>query len=176
MLLYGAALLCALAGGAVAIASRCSEPVVPAHPIVPVAVDAGVDAGPRPIAHDDFVPDLPEVPDLATQPPPPAVVADPRSSQLGAEMRLLSRAREELAQHPAEALALLDQHRHYHPDGVLREEREAAAIEALVALERSAEAERRYYDFLRDYPQSEYRARLEDVMRRPPHPVGEHGR
>ncbi|MBZ0121042.1 MAG: hypothetical protein K8H88_28870, partial [Sandaracinaceae bacterium] len=55
-------------------------------------------------------------------------------------------------------------------------EREAFAIEALLALERADEAERRYYDFRRAFPQSDFTSRLERAMQRPRHEVGEHGR
>src|SRR5690606_11007588 len=112
-----------------------------------------VEAAPaRSLAGPDFVPDLPEVPDLATEPPPPRRVVpdDPRMAELGVEMRILSRARELLAEHPSEALAVLRQHRRQHPAGVLREEREAFSIEALLLLEHVDEAERRYYEFRDD--------------------------
>jgi hypothetical protein len=71
---------------------------------------------------------------------------------------------------------VLEQHRRVHPHGVLREEREAFAIEALLALSHVAEAERRYYDFLREYPDSAFRERLRAAMRRPPSEVGASGR
>jgi hypothetical protein len=63
------------------------------------------------------------------------------------------------------ALAVLEEHRRHHADGILREEREAFAIEALVELERRPEAERRYYDFQRTYPHSDFSRRLGDMMR-----------
>lgn len=126
----------------------------------------------------DWQPDLPAVPDLATEPPPEREPReeDPRFQALGAEMRILSRARDLLEDHPAEALGILEQHRRRHPAGTLREEREAFAIEALVTLEHVEEAERRYYDFLRDFPHSDFRNRLERLMQRPPHRVGARGR
>ena len=117
--------------------------------------------------------DLPAVPDLENEPPPSRPSgSDPRAEQLGAEMRMLSRARELSAEHPAEALGVLDQHRAEYRDGVLREEREAFAIEILVELEHVDAAERRYYDFLIRYPRSDFRERLERAMERPVHPVG----
>ena len=186
----------ALAGGALAIwgafgddepgaAPAAESPEAPelAEPAEPAGEVGGVEIEDAPEqrskAGPDFVPDLPEVPDLETQPPPPPpdeADRDPRFAQLGAEMRLLGRARELLAEHPAEAVGLLDQHRRLHPDGVLREEREAFAIEALVMLEHVAEAERRYYEFLRDFPRSDFQGRLEELMERPPHEVGAVGR
>ena len=137
------------------------------------------DAGPARSARvgPDFVPDLPRVPDLATEPPAPRPEpADPRLEQLGAEMRILSHARELLSEHPAEALGVLETHRRRYPGGVLREEREAFVIETLLALEHVDEAERRYYDFLSDYPDSDFRERLRDAMQRAPHEVGASGR
>lgn len=161
--LYGTAGVLAIVGVVLAVGDRPSagEPTVPAP---------SLDEEPEPRAADEprLVPSLPEVPDLATQPPPareePAE-EDPRLAQLGAEMRFLSRARALLDEHPAEALAVLEQHRRAHPNGILREEREAFAVEALVSLERSAEAERRYYDFLRTYPSSAFAPRLRTLMR-----------
>lgn len=162
--LYGAAGVLALVGLALALGDRTSAPVEAPPDEEPA------EAEPR-VARDERarVPDLPAVPDLATQPPPPPRAEggeeDPRLAQLGAEMRFLSRARELLDERPGEALAVLEQHRRAHPHGILREEREAFSIEALVSLERRDEAERRYYDFLRAYPSSAFAPRLRTLMR-----------
>ncbi|HEY8430972.1 MAG TPA: hypothetical protein VIL20_21485 [Sandaracinaceae bacterium] len=157
--LYGTAGVLALVGLAVGLADRSAG--------APVAPPPSEERAPE----DDrerIVPALPPVPDLATQPPPARPGGgedDPRLAQLGAEMRFLGRARELLGERPGEALAILEQHRRAHPHGILREEREAFAIEALVALDRRTEAERRYYDFLRAYPSSELAPRLRFLMR-----------
>jgi len=195
-MVYGLALVVALIAGAAAVLSATGEDEAPAasaegtaaaepEPAAPDAAEeptGGVEivepAPRRSKAGPDYEPDLPEVPDLEREPPPerePAA-ADPRFADLGAEMRILSRARELLAEHPAEALSVLEQHRRRHPGGALREEREAFAIEALVNLEHVHEAERRYYDFLRDFPHSDFDARLAELMQRPPHEVGAMGR
>jgi hypothetical protein len=47
-----------------------------------------------------------------------------------------------------------------YPDGVLAEGREALAIEALLALDRRNDAERRYTDFLRRFSGSASSARV----------------
>lgn len=192
--LYGSALVVAVVAGTVAVwnawtADEGPEPPPPARPTEaeegpseeppPGAVvfsDGGMERSAR--VGPDFEPALPEVPDLASEPPTPPEHHDndPRMEQLGAEMRILSRARDLLAEHPSEALAVLRSHRRRHPDGVLREEREAFAIEALLMLEHVDEAERRYYDFLTDYPDSAFRERLREAMQRPPHEVGATGR
>jgi|SRR5690606_19391499 len=155
--LYGTVLALALGGGAIAIAGAFGED----PPVERTSAGEAEQQAPP------FVPDLPEVPDLRSQPPPAAPQGedDPRLAELGAEMRYLSRARELLAEQPAEALAVLEQHRRRHPDGGLREQREAFAIEALAALGHTELAERRYYDFVRDYPSSELSARLAALLR-----------
>ncbi len=84
---------------------------------------------------------------------------------LSAEMRLLSEARASLAEDPAEALALLDQHRERYPRGVLREEREAYSILLLRRLDRGEDAERRLVDFRLDFPDSNFDAVLRDAPR-----------
>ena len=159
VLLYGTALVLAIAGGVWAVWDHFGGDEAPAPPLAEPAPD--VPAGPP-----ELVPDLPEVPDLSAGPPPPPTgPEDPRLAAIGVEMRYLSRARELLADHPAEALGVLEQHRRQYPQGGLSEEREAFAIEALVALGRTDVAERRYYDFLRDYPSSELASRLGTLLR-----------
>jgi hypothetical protein len=88
------------------------------------------------------------------------VVAPPfRPAETEAEF--LERARGALGQSPSAALSLANQHRARYPSGVLAEEREVIAIEALKRLGRSAEAERRVEAFSRRYPGSAYRKKLD---------------
>jgi hypothetical protein len=109
----------------------------------------------------EAAPALPTVPTLppgtarARPPGPPASAAE-RGDDLSAEMRLVGEARRTMGEDPVEALALLDQHRERHPAGALREEREAHAILILRRLERTLDAERRYADFLTDFPDSTF--------------------
>jgi len=189
---YGVALLVALIAAGIAISSNIDreeapppeDPVVAARARSEAETPTGhiefVEPTPAPVARrragDDYVPSLPDVPDLVAEPPPERPEADPRMESLAVEMRILSRARELLAEHPAEALGVIEQHRRQYPGGVLREERESFAIEALLALEHPREAERRYYDFLDHFPDSEHRAHLRRAMQRPPHRVGASGR
>lgn len=192
-LLYGGLLGVALLAGGVAAATHgSSAPVaetstsstsVPTHRAPETSAAVGgleiADAPSAPADVDpDFRPDLPPVPNLATQPPPPRPPAqdDPRMQQLGAEMRYLARARDLVSEHPSEALGVLRDHRQEYPQGVLREEREAYTVEALLLLEHVAEAERRYYEFRRDFPESDFTERLQEMMQRPPHEVGAGGR
>jgi hypothetical protein len=122
---------------------------------------------------EGFVPDLPPVPVL----PEGAHVGhahaagaaeDVRGDDLGAEMRILSEARNELAQDDAAAcLVLLEQHRERFPTGELAEDRDAYTLLALHALGREQEVERRYVDFREDYPQSTF---LDTLARELAHP------
>lgn len=168
LLIYGTVLALALLGAVVAVVGSDDEPeATTAAPPSTAPPESEEQAERAPPDAPAIVPNLPSVPDLRAEPPParPTGEEDPRFVVLGAEMRFLSHARELLAERPAEALAVLEQHRRAHPQGVLREEREAFAIEALVALEDREAAERRYYDFLRDYPRSELVSRLAALMR-----------
>lgn len=101
------------------------------------------------------VPTLPPGTSLARTHGAEASAAE-RGDDLSAEMRLVSEARRTMAEDPVEALALLDQHRERYPRGALREEREAHAILILRRLERTLDAERRYTDFLADFPGSSF--------------------
>jgi hypothetical protein len=89
----------------------------------------------------------------------PAVAPPFRPAESEAEF--LERARGALGQSPAAALSLANQHRARFPAGVLAEEREVIAIEALKRLGRTAEAERRIEAFARRFPGSAYRKKLE---------------
>jgi hypothetical protein len=171
-ILYGCALLAALGAGFYAFSDHLGreqpEPeVVPVEMPAPRAV---VDEPARPPPEEPAieVPPLPEVPDLVNEPPPPPLPRtreDERFDTVAAEMRILSRARDLLTQHPSEAFGALEEHRHLYPRGVLREEREAFAIEALVALAHESEAERRYYEFVHDFPDSHFTPHLRDMLR-----------
>lgn len=91
-----------------------------------------------------------------------AASAAEAGDDLSAEMRLLGEARASLAEDPAQALALLEQHRERFPHGLLREEREAYSILLLARLDRVADAERRLVDFRMDFPGSSFDAVLRE--------------
>ena len=80
------------------------------------------------------------------------------------EVDLIGRARESLGPSPAEALALTGEHARRFPRGVLVQEREVLAIEALRGLGRTDEARARKDRFLSAYPGSAHRPRLEALF------------
>jgi hypothetical protein len=122
---------------------------------------------------EGFVPNLPPVPVLpagthVSHAHPQTAGEDERGDDLSAEMRLLSEARDELADDDAAScLTLLDQHRERFPTGALSEDRDAYTILALHALGREPEVERRYVDFREDYPASTF---LDTLARELAHP------
>jgi hypothetical protein len=81
---------------------------------------------------------------------------------------LLERAQRVLRSDPAAALALAESHRARFERGSLAQEREMLAIEALLRLERRAQAERRARVFAQRYPQSSHGPRLRDLLRSGP--------
>ncbi len=91
---------------------------------------------------------------------PPAAKTGP-SLPIESEAAFLERARATLAASPARALALANLHRSRYPSGVLAQEREVIAIEALKRLGRADEAARRSGDFSNRYPGSAYGRKLD---------------
>jgi hypothetical protein len=84
-----------------------------------------------------------------------------RSSPALAEASLLDRAQAALGSDPAAALTLTREHQRRFPRGVLAEEREVIAIEALQRLGRREAASARALAFERRYHGSVHRPRLE---------------
>jgi outer membrane protein assembly factor BamD (BamD/ComL family) len=81
------------------------------------------------------------------------------------EPALLEQARAELRSGDASAaLTRVADHERMFPAGVLSEERDALEIEALVQLDRMADAQARWARFARSYPQSNYRPRLQHLL------------
>lgn len=80
------------------------------------------------------------------------------------EVRLLERAQDALKTRPAEALALCDEHARAHPSGMLAQEREVIAIEALVKTGRMAEARARAAKFRARWPGSSHTRRIETLV------------
>jgi hypothetical protein len=92
----------------------------------------------------------------------PASNPAPRSSRAPAnEALLLERARRALASDPARALALTKQHQQSFPNGLLKQEREVIAIEALRRLGKAEQAGERAGRFEKQYPDSAHRRAVE---------------
>lgn len=101
---------------------------------------------------------------------PPATEKKERENRVAkpvqppSEADLLNRARQALATRPARALTLAQQHQRLYSGGVLAQEREVIAIEALERLGREAEAASRARRFLDRYPGSAHRRKIETII------------
>lgn len=81
-----------------------------------------------------------------------------------AELALLTRARRLLPSRPETSLALSREHAQLYPRGALAEEREVLAIEALLKLGRASQARERARAFVRHFPGSSQRGRLDALL------------
>lgn len=92
------------------------------------------------------------------------------ASSRGDEFALLRAAQQAVGHHPEHALALTEEHARHFPAGMLAQEREAIAVEALANLGRAAQAQARSRAFLDAHPDSPYKRRIEAALARLPSP------
>lgn len=88
----------------------------------------------------------------------------PTAKDRTAEAELLLQAKRAMPDAPRRALGLADRHARKFPDGVLAEERELIAIRALVALERTSDAQRRARAFEQTHPASPHLAAVHRAL------------
>ncbi len=88
------------------------------------------------------------------------------SSGAADEYSLLREARRVVSTNPARAVALTSEHARRFPGGMLTQEREAIAVEALASLGHAGQAQARARRFLSAYPGSPYTTRVEAAVRR----------
>jgi hypothetical protein len=84
----------------------------------------------------------------------------------GDEFALLRAARQAIEDRPERALALTSQHARLFPAGMLSQERETIAVEALVKLGRASQAQTRAHAFLAAHADSPYKSRVEAALAR----------
>jgi hypothetical protein len=138
---------------------------------VPAAARAVVSAPARPSAVPTIV--LPLVEDAPRSAPAPSasVAAPSLGSPLAQERALLDRARASMTNgEPAAAFEALTRHTRRYPRGLLSEEREAMAVNALVSLGRHAEARARGQAFQQRFPASLMRRSVEAALATAPAP------
>ena len=97
---------------------------------------------------------------------PPSAVAEParEAGNLHSEARLLAQARAQLTTDPRATLGACEQHQREFSRGVLSQEREVLAVEALVRLGRTAEAQARVARFRAKFSGSPHLPRLEALV------------
>jgi hypothetical protein len=100
-------------------------------------------------------------------PTPTAAGVGAAPVDLGAELDLLARARRVVASEPGRALQLTAEHAQRFHDGVLTQEREVLAIDALSRLGHRDLAAARARRFIERYPDSAHRVRLAAALEAP---------
>jgi hypothetical protein len=148
----------------------------------PTPMEAPAPPPPSPLSTPEIAPPAPSVaaPPSATletapavEPEAPAAPAKPspganrtrepaRTTSPGAEAALLEKARAALPARPAEALRIAQEHARSFKRGILTEEREVIAIQALRQLGRKAEADQRAAQFERKYRGSVHQNKIGD--------------
>lgn len=158
--LVGLALIVA-GGGAWQLSTSKSAPSS-AIPSAPVAAPRS----PSPLPSSSPLPEASQVapaPSVTAPVEPPVaanVPAKPAPPAQLSEADLLEQARRALKSDPARALARANEHRSRFPSGVLVQEREVIAIQALRELGRTAEADRRTEAFEKAFPGSAFQRKL----------------
>jgi hypothetical protein len=127
----------------------------------PLAASANATAGQPPEVPTIDVRALPE---SKTRRSAPDAVKPAASSQETTEGALLHAAHAAIADNPSRALALTAEHVRRFPSGMLVQEREVIAVEALARLGRAGEARARAAAFFATYPSSAYRHRVDDAL------------
>jgi hypothetical protein len=137
------------------VAAPTAAPPEPARPSAPVEAPPVVESAPSPSAAPSATAPAPGSDAAAKQP------SSGSTHPATTEAVLLEGARSVLGSNPARALQLTDEHRARFPSGVLAQEREVIAIEALKRLGRADAAARRVEAFARRYPGSAYLKKLD---------------
>jgi hypothetical protein len=103
-------------------------------------------------------------PSAPSSAPPSAPQARKTPETAPSESALLGQAQAALSRNASLALSLSEQHRAWYPRGMLVQEREVIAIEALKRLGRQAEAGARAARFLKAFPSSAHRSKIESLV------------
>jgi hypothetical protein len=153
------ALAGAIAGGGVWLAHRAAGDESPAKAVPAVATPpaAAAPGALRPQAAREEQREA-RAPAATPGAPAPSRAAAPN------EAALLDTAQSVLATNPERALALTRAHRQRFPNGVLAQEREVIAIEALSRLGRKDDAKQRSEEFERTYPGSAHQRKVESAV------------
>ena len=141
-------------------------------PQAPVVVTAVTGVSPNPVPATAEPAPAAQAPTPAPSVPDAKAHAEPRGAQApstskvsdaSAEAALLERAREAIANDPKRALALTREHARRFPKGILTQEREVIAIDALKRLGKGSEAESRADQFKKSYPGSAHQHGLDSA-------------
>ena len=146
---------------AAAVALEANEPARAHHPqthTAPTIAALEVPAVPEPVRAAPAARVRRHVTEARVAAPAPAEAVAPTDS-LAREIPLIDAGRSDLATAPSRALAALETHRREFPRGQLAAEREFLAVQALLQMNRIADANKRAADLAARYPSSSYAAR-----------------
>jgi hypothetical protein len=143
------------------VASSASSAVRVPRAATPVASALAVPTEPE---LDAGVHSAPSVPEPKPRASSREQAPEPPAAQAGSELGLLRRAQQVLRTDPLGALDLCAAHLTQFPAGVMVQEREMIAIEALLRLGRAQEANARASTFVRLFPGSAHRPRLQQLL------------
>jgi len=151
-----------LALGASVWLARDARPVPAAVVAAPVVAAVSSQVEPLPVAP---APSLEPAPRLAPEPSAARPAARRRAVRVEApdELGLIREAQAHRGE-PAQVLARLAEHRKFYPNGLLAQEREVLAVEALVQAGRRADAVTRARAFMAAFPSSVHLARLRSLL------------
>ena len=138
----------------VTVAAPAAE-AIPAQPSSTSSSSA--EPAPAASANDVATPHALDKAGAASSKPPSTLAKAP------SEATLLEQARRALSSSPASALQLANQHRARFPNGVLSQEREVIAIEALRRLHRTSEADQRGAGFSKAFPGSAHQRMVDEA-------------
>jgi len=155
--------------GAVGVRSALAPTPVPVRVEEPVPAADGANVHNAPTVASESEPVRPAASAPATAVAVPSARPSPvaPAEDAEAETRLLHRAQDELGGSPARALSTCQEHLRRFPRGILAQEREVLAIDALVRLGRRGEATGRAESFARSFPSSSHRRRIEALLSAP---------
>jgi hypothetical protein len=152
-------------------------PVAPVTSIVAPVLPSPAVPSVKPVAPPTVAPVLPPVPPVVSvdAPSPRIALAKAPSNTLvrapsPSEATLLAQAWSALESDAAHALELAHHDEALHPEGALREEREALEVVALAKLQRRSDAVAAASEFVKHHPNSVHRALVERSLRSEPSP------
>ncbi|MGC4087015.1 MAG: hypothetical protein QM756_03760 [Polyangiaceae bacterium] len=148
----------AMAGGYLATRSGDEVAPMPSH--------NAVQPPPAPTPATSAPIEMPSAPTASASAPAPKPAVAPTANRADpeAELALMREAQAALGSDPARALALTKQHAQKYPRGVLAQEREVVAIDALKRLGQNGEAAARAARFRQSHPESAYLPRIERLV------------
>ena len=157
----GLVALALIAAGGGALLLSAPQPSPPSAPTKSAPLVAAPAPLPTPRVSEEPRPLVAEPPPADSAAPKPSLPSKPVPPAQPSEAELLEQARAAIKSDPASALQRANEHAARFPRGVLVQEREVLAIQALRKLGRDAQADRRAAAFAKAFPGSAFQRKLQ---------------